>query len=84
MAKRKQSKPKQRTKPTTLKVGDKVWIDDSEEEDTGEYVIVDIDVPNDNCWLAADLPDPEDPDLTRSVEQELPLSWVEDMKANEG
>lgn len=78
-SKKKVEVPKKRTRPTKLKVGMKVWVDDSDEEDTGEYEIVYISLEDDSCWLAADLPHPEDPELTRSVEQELPLSWVEDM-----
>lgn len=61
---------------TLLRIGDKVYIQD--EEDSGYYDVSAIDEENDTCWLCADIPDEDDPDCTRSVEQEFPLSWIEE------
>ena len=71
---KKASKRTNRKKPI-LKIGSIVWIDD--EEDSGNYEVSDIDAKNDTCWLHADIPTEEDPEMTRSVEQEFPLSWIE-------
>jgi hypothetical protein len=64
---------KKRTKPTNLKIGDKVWIDD--EEDSGEYTITRIDITEDDCWLYGE----NIGDEQKDIEQQFPLSWIEKM-----
>jgi hypothetical protein len=64
---------KKRTKPTKLKVGDKVWIEDG--EDSGEYAITAINLEEDDCWLYGEGIGEEDQD----IEQQFPLSWIERM-----
>jgi hypothetical protein len=62
-----------RTKPTTLKIGDKVYLND--EEDSGLYEVVRINIEEDDCWLfGRDIGDDQ-----RDMEQQLPLSWVENL-----
>ena len=75
------AKQNKRLKPTNLKIGDKVWIEDG--EDSGEYEIAHIELEDDNCWLVADIPSEDDPEETRSVEQEFPLSWIEQFHAEQ-
>jgi hypothetical protein len=66
-----------RTKPTTLKIGDKVYLND--EEDSGLYEVVRINIEEDDCWLfGRDIGDDQ-----RDMEQQLPLSWVENLYRNQ-
>jgi hypothetical protein len=66
-----------RTKPTTLKIGDKVYLND--EEDSGLYEVVRINIEEDDCWLfGRDIGDDQ-----RDMEQQLPLSWVENIFENQ-
>lgn len=62
-----------RIKSTNLKIGDQIYLND--EEDSGLYQITRIIVENDDCWLIGyDIGEDE-----RDVEQQLPLSWVENI-----
>jgi len=64
---------KKRTKPTKLKVGDKVWIEDG--EDSGEYTITAINLQEDDCWLYGE----DIGEDAQDIEQQFPLSWIERM-----
>jgi hypothetical protein len=60
-----------RTKSTTLKIGDQVYLND--EDDSGMYEITRINIEHDDCWLfGRDIGEDK-----RDIEQQLPLSWVE-------
>jgi hypothetical protein len=62
-----------RTKSTTLKIGDQIYLND--EDDSGLYEITRINIENDDCWLfGRDIGEDK-----RDIEQQLPLSWVERM-----
>lgn len=53
-----------------IKVGDRLYFND--DEDSGEYTVIRIDIERDNCWLIGEnIGDDE-----RTVEQELPLSFA--------
>ena len=53
-----------------IKVGDRLYFND--DEDSGEYTVIRIDIERDNCWLICEnIGDDE-----RTVEQELPLSFA--------
>ena len=62
---------------TRIRLGDKVYINDG--EDSGIYEIRIIVPEKDDCWLYAEIPDEDDPETTRDIEQQFPLSWIEDM-----
>jgi hypothetical protein len=62
---------------TRLMHGDKVYIEDG--EDSGIYEIRVLVPEKDDCWLYAEIPDEENPDQTRDIEQQFPLSWIEGM-----
>lgn len=64
-----------------LRLNDVVYIQD--EEDSGDYSVGSIDEAEGDCWLYADIPEEDDPESTRSVEQQFPLSWIEEMFANQ-
>jgi len=67
-----------KTRTTTrLRIGDKVFIEDG--EDSGEYEIRTLRPEKDDCWLYGEIPDEDDPDETRDIEQQFPMSWVEDI-----
>jgi len=74
MMAKKPKKPKPRT-TTRLRIGDKVYIEDG--EDSGEYEICVLRPEEDDCWLYGEIPDEDDPDETRDIEQQFPMSWVE-------
>ena len=60
-----------RTKSTTLKIGDQVYL--TYEDDSGLYEITRINIEHDDCWLfGIDIGEDK-----RDIEQQLPLSWVE-------
>jgi hypothetical protein len=56
---------------TRLRYGDKVEIDD--DEDSGTYEVRIINVAEDDCWIYAEMED------GRDVEQQFPLTWIEDL-----
>jgi len=62
---------------TRLRIGDKVFIEDG--EDSGEYEIRILRPDQDDCWLYGEIADEDDPDETRDIEQQFPMSWVEDI-----
>lgn len=62
---------------TRLRIGDKVFIEDG--EDSGEYEIRTLRPEKDDCWLYGEIPDEDDPDETRDIEQQFPMSWIEDI-----
>ena len=62
---------------TRLRIGDKVFIEDG--EDSGEYEIRTLRPEKDDCWLYGEIADEDDPDETRDIEQQFPMSWVEDI-----
>lgn len=64
---------KKRTKPTKLKIGDKVWIEDG--DDSGEYTIGIINLEEDDCWLYGE----DIGEDKKDIEQQFPLSWIEKM-----
>lgn len=67
-----------KTRTTTrIRIGDKIYISDG--EDSGTYEVRIIVPEKDDCWLYAEIPDEDDPDTTRDIEQQFPLSWIEDM-----
>lgn len=62
---------------TRLRIGDMVFIEDG--KDSGEYEIRILRPEEDDCWLYGKIPDEDDPDETRDIEQQFPMSWVEDI-----
>jgi bifunctional DNA-binding transcriptional regulator/antitoxin component of YhaV-PrlF toxin-antitoxin module len=69
------NKPAKPRTTTRLRIGDKVYIEDG--EDSGEYEIRVLRPEEDDCWLYGEIPDEDDPDETRDIEQQFPMSWIE-------